>query len=275
MEIDAFEFLYYLQMGLSYYDILCVVNYVRKRMKDNAEVMEVIREVEDGDAWRKEEYLLPVVENDPIISYEWDDDYDDDGSGTGDDWRDFIDSDAGLKEQLNGLDLSDPAVREVLSGTNKKDDIMIPANSNLQQKTTESIDGSYFDSYGFMDIHREMLEDQTRTESYRIALEENPSLMNGAHVLDVGCGTGVLSIFAARGGASNVIAVDGSPNIASVARAICSHNGWGDRIQVVSSKLEEIESLPTDSVDGKVDVLVSEWMGMVVHAVLHQDFMGK
>jgi SAM-dependent methyltransferase len=48
---------------------------------------------------------------------------------------------------------------------------------------------------------------QARTEAYREALERNPQLLRGVTVLDVGCGTGILSLFAARGGASHVIGV--------------------------------------------------------------------
>lgn len=44
-----------------------------------------------------------------------------------------------------------------------------------------------------------------RTEAYRRALEGNPGLLRGAAVLDVGCGTGILSMFAARAGAARVI----------------------------------------------------------------------
>lgn len=44
-----------------------------------------------------------------------------------------------------------------------------------------------------------------RTEAYRRALEGNPGLLRGATVLDVGCGTGILSMFAARAGAARVI----------------------------------------------------------------------
>lgn len=52
-----------------------------------------------------------------------------------------------------------------------------------------------------------------RTEAYRDALEKNPSLMHGAKVLDVGCGTGILSMCAARGGAAAVVGIDGSEQV--------------------------------------------------------------
>ena len=48
---------------------------------------------------------------------------------------------------------------------------------------------------------------QVRTEAYRDAMSQNPGLMKGATVLDVGCGTAILSMFAAKAGASQVIGV--------------------------------------------------------------------
>ena len=87
------------------------------------------------------------------------------------------------------------------------------------------VEKAYYGSYAGFGIHREMLSDQPRTEAYRIALEENPALVRGARVLDVGCGTGVLSMFAARGGARAVVAVDGSERIAGFARANVRANG--------------------------------------------------
>lgn len=59
-------------------------------------------------------------------------------------------------------------------------------------------------------IHEEMLSDRVRTLGYREAIERNAHLFAGKTVLDVGCGTAILSMFAARAGAKHVIAVDAS-----------------------------------------------------------------
>ncbi|VVT43493.1 uncharacterized protein SAPINGB_P000011 [Magnusiomyces paraingens] len=113
----------------------------------------------------------------------------------------------------------------------------------------------YFSSYDHYGIHEEMLKDQTRTLSYRSAIYQNPSLFKDKIVLDVGCGTGILSMFAARAGAKHVIGVDMS-NIINMARKIVDLNGFSDKITLIQGKLEEIE-LPYP----QVDIIVSEWMG--------------
>ena len=63
-------------------------------------------------------------------------------------------------------------------------------------------------------IHEEMLKDQVRTLTYRNAIYHNKHLFRGKIVLDVGCGTGILSMFAARAGAKHVYGV--SSNTTSV-----------------------------------------------------------
>lgn len=54
------------------------------------------------------------------------------------------------------------------------------------------------------------LQDKVRTESYRKAIVDNPLVVANKLVLDVGCGTGILSMFAATSGAAKVFGIDQS-----------------------------------------------------------------
>lgn len=81
-------------------------------------------------------------------------------------------------------------------------------------------------------IHESMLKDAIRTDSYRDFVYENKHLFKDKVVLDVGCGTGILSMFCAKAGAKKVIAVDNS-NIIDRAREIVYDNGLGDVITYV------------------------------------------
>jgi protein arginine N-methyltransferase 1 len=87
------------------------------------------------------------------------------------------------------------------------------------------------------------------------AIMKNQHLFEGKVVLDVGCGTGILSMFAAKAGAKMVIGVDCS-GIIEQARKIVEVNGFADKITLIKGKVEEIE-LPVE----KVDIIISEWMG--------------
>lgn len=117
----------------------------------------------------------------------------------------------------------------------------------------EELEDYYFDSYSHSEIHQTMLADKIRTSAYRDAIYQNPTLFSGKIVLDVGCGTGILSMFASKAGAKHVYAVDNS-DIVHKARKIIAVNNF-QNITIIQGEIENIE------IPEKVDVIVSEWMG--------------
>ena len=100
-----------------------------------------------------------------------------------------------------------------------------------------------------------MLKDEVRTMAYRNAIVRNRDLFQDKVVLDIGCGTGILSMFAAQAGAKLVIGVDMS-GIIEQAKIIVAANGLSDKVVLLRGKMEEVK-LPVD----KVDIIISEWMG--------------
>ncbi|KAF8388847.1 hypothetical protein HHK36_025527 [Tetracentron sinense] len=138
-------------------------------------------------------------------------------------------------------------------------------SSNLDDSTSEleeTIVGSdktsadyYFDSYSHFGIHEEMLKDTVRTKTYQNVIYQNSFLFKNKVVLDVGAGTGILSLFCAKAGAKHVYAVECS-QMADMAKEIVEANGFSNVITVLKGKVEEIE-LPI----AQVDIIISEWMG--------------
>ena len=113
----------------------------------------------------------------------------------------------------------------------------------------------YFDSYGHFGIHEEMIKDSVRTDAYRHAITRNPHLFRDKVVLDIGCGTGILSYFALRAGARHVYGID-CANIVTYAQDIVRLNGFSDKVTFIKGKVEEV-TLPVEH----VDIIISEWMG--------------
>lgn len=119
-----------------------------------------------------------------------------------------------------------------------------------------------------------MLKDSVRTDAYRDFIYDNKHLFKDKVVLDIGCGTGILSMFCARAGAKMVIAVDNS-DIIERAREIVYTNGFGDVIRYDNlfskPKNAVLAYIPGRCLRGKiedvvlpvpqVDIIVSEWMG--------------
>ena len=126
----------------------------------------------------------------------------------------------------------------------------LPGHSDMENKKDY-----YFNSYSSYYIHEQMLKDRKRTGTYQDAILNNPDVFKDKIVLDIGCGTGILSIFAAKAGAKHVYGIEFA-DIADYAKEIIKINKLSDKITILKSKVEEVK-LPVE----KVDIIISEWMG--------------
>lgn len=165
------------------------------------------------------------------------------------------DSGDGTDEQDVVLDPVEPkqdtqiTTTETTTGEEKRDAEMEPKNEEMTSADY------YFDSYAHFGIHEEMLKDEIRTTKYQRAIIDNKHLFAGKTVLDVGCGTGILCMFAAKAGAKHVIGVECAA-IYHQAKKIVKANGFDKVITLIKGKIEEVE-LPVT----QVDIIISEWMG--------------
>ncbi|HPF15910.1 MAG TPA: class I SAM-dependent methyltransferase, partial [Planctomycetota bacterium] len=110
----------------------------------------------------------------------------------------------------------------------------------------------YYSSYADPGVHRLMLMDRVRTDAYRQAIRQ--LVDEESIVLDVGSGTGILSLFAAQAGAKEVHAAEASDMI-HMAERIADANSLHGPIRFHKGPVEALE------LDKPVSILVSEWMG--------------
>ena len=105
-----------------------------------------------------------------------------------------------------------------------------------------------------LESHRTMLADEPRVAAFARAIAA--TVRPGDVVLDIGTGTGILAMLAARAGARTVYAIEAT-TVAELARRVVAANGFADRIVVVEASSHDV-TLPE-----RADVLVSEliWNG--------------
>ena len=60
------------------------------------------------------------------------------------------------------------------------------------------VDAAVTSSYDGLAVHEKMIKDDIRTRSYLDAIEGNPELFKDKIVVDIGCGTGILSLYVSR-----------------------------------------------------------------------------
>lgn len=108
----------------------------------------------------------------------------------------------------------------------------------------------YFSKLG---AHQTMLEDKSRLESYNTALKSF-IIPKKSVVIDIGTGTGILAMMAAKLGAKHVHAIEAG-KIANIAEKIISDNKLSSKITVHKSLSSEV------NINDKADIIVSETMG--------------
>lgn len=109
-------------------------------------------------------------------------------------------------------------------------------------------------SFNIPQWHLPMLHDHVRNDAYRVAIER--AVKPGMRVLDIGTGSGLLAMMAARAGADLVVACEMEPAVAATAADIIARNGYSSQVRVVQRKSTELDR--DKDLDGGVDVIVSE-----------------
>lgn len=219
-------------------DQIKLVNYIRK----HGEAPTTSEPLSD-------EYMAPVLENDVLIMRLLEEDDEDDEDAKADPVELLKQENEFLKQKL--LESN-----RMLASATSDDSTTSPNKSAMA-----SYDSNYFDSYAHNEIHMQMLQDRVRTESYRDFFYNNKEQIKGKVVLDVGCGTGILSMFAAKAGAKRVYGVDNSDIFAKTVEII-KENELDDVITLVRGKIEDICKNPEAfGITEKIDIIVSEWMG--------------
>ncbi|XP_043709741.1 probable histone-arginine methyltransferase 1.3 isoform X4 [Telopea speciosissima] len=147
---------------------------------------------------------------------------------------------------------------QVCSGEGLENGQILACKSKFDDKIEASSAKMYFHYYGQLLHQQNMLQDYVRTGTYYAAVVENRTDFIGRVVVDVGAGSGILSLFAAQVGAKHVYAVEASEMAEYARRLIAGNPSLGQRITVIKGKVEEVE-LPE-----KADILISEPMGTLL-----------
>ncbi len=112
----------------------------------------------------------------------------------------------------------------------------------------------------------DVVRDHARNAAYDAALVR--AIQPGMIVLEIGTGSGILAMMAARAGASQVITCEVNPTIAAMASNNIARNDYADRIKVVIKHSSEL-NIEAD-LGRPADLLVSE---IVSNSILSEDVL--
>lgn len=218
----------------------------------------------------------------------------------------FVSSCGNEKEEIKNLtakvESMEVVIKHLLSELANRDEAIsqkkelersekLKKNNEIQRNTfqnnkrvmyREDSDTAYFDSYNYVDIHRTMILDKVRTNSYYKFINKNKDLFKNKVVLDLGCGSSILSLFCSDF-AKMVVGVDNAEKILMKAKYIVEHNqvknvilckGKLEDHDIYIDAQEKVYYLRKDAdlsyfekknqvvlTKLKFDIIISEWMG--------------
>ncbi|KAI0365345.1 protein arginine N-methyltransferase [Pilatotrama ljubarskyi] len=263
------------RLALDPYQRIRLVNWIRKEHPPSSQAASITG---SEDFLKSDEYLKPALEDDPLLQIVPDDSSDSEDEEELDKAEAPKDLTAAtrriaalqrkLQQAKQDLLYYRQFVSERLNLAGLAEEVkkLDDASTTHAAVPLRDDDSHYFQSYAENDIHAVMIQDKVRTATYAKYIMSNPEVFRDAVVMDVGCGTGILSLFAAKSGAKRVFAIDAS-DIADKAAQIVKDNELDNIITVIRGKVEDIK-LP----DGfeHVDVIISEWMG---YALLYESML--
>jgi predicted RNA methylase len=105
--------------------------------------------------------------------------------------------------------------------------------------------------------HIPMLNDIRRNDAFERAIRKAVEQEGAdARILDIGTGSGLLSMMAARAGAKNIVTCEKVAVIAETAERILALNGYGGRIRLVNKSSTGI--VVGEDIAARADILISE-----------------
>ncbi|XP_049874174.1 protein arginine N-methyltransferase 7 isoform X2 [Pectinophora gossypiella] len=108
----------------------------------------------------------------------------------------------------------------------------------------------------------DMLHDTERNKKYhralQLAIEKMHEAGKPANVLDIGTGTGLLSIMAARAGADSIVACEAFKPMAECCRKILEQNGVANKITLIPKRSTDLTVGEDGDMKQKANILVTE-----------------
>lgn len=156
-----------------------------------------------------------------------------------------VEREAFLRKHAGKAEAEAPRAAEVWDG--------LAAAGLLREMQATEQPHEFAAAFGGWRAHRGMLFDTDRVTAFQKAIEA--AVRPGDRVIDVGAGSGILSLMAARAGAAHVDALEATA-IVDQARAVADANGYGDRIAFVPGDAAAFKA------EAPADLVVGEWAGM-------------